>query len=106
SSIANALARSSSVKGGKSFGNTNLLDTVAIPAFDPSSALHQRLAELSRRAHEIQERQRVSLETPGVPASKTLGISVALNDVEREINEAAAELWEISSEELEEIRKG
>ena len=97
SPIVNVLARSSSVKGGKSFGNTNLLETVAIPAFDSASPLHQRLAALSARAHEL------AAPTPG--PSRVLRESGELTEVEREIDEAAAELWGLSAVELAEIRR-
>jgi len=113
SSVVNALAKSSSVKGGKSFGNTNLLHTVAIPAYDSTSSLHRRLAELSQRAHALAPNSpapvRGSPKGRGesglpLPAGEGRGEG-ELAGIEREIDEAAAELWGLSAAELEEIRR-
>ncbi len=98
SSPVNALAKSSSVKGGKSFGNTNLLQTVAIPTYDLASPLHRRLAELSQKAHEL------AALTPG-PSPAEQEREEALGEVECEIDEAAAELWGITAGEMDEIRR-
>jgi len=51
--VVNFVARSYSVKGGKSFGSANLLDFIAIPKYKPSNALHQRLTALSQQAHAL-----------------------------------------------------
>jgi len=75
---------------------THILGMIAIPIFNPTSALHQRLAELSRRAHGL-----------AAQASHAFSVTYAaeLEQVEREIDNAAAELWGISAAELEEIRR-
>jgi len=87
SAIVNFVAKSYSVKGGKSFGSTNLLDFIAIPRYDPSSALHMKLAELSQQAHAI--------------TAEGKDVSTIDADVDR----SASELWGISTKELEEIKK-
>lgn len=94
SSVVTALARSFSVKGGKGFGSTSLLETVAIPAFDPSSALHCRLAELSIQAH--------AAATSSGPAATPS----PLTSFDMEIDRAASDLWGITHAELATIQKG
>jgi len=51
SAIVTEIANSYSVRGGKSFGSTNLLGYVRIARFDAETALHRQLAELSVKAH-------------------------------------------------------
>jgi len=69
--------------------STHVLKKICIPRYDPANPLHRRLVALSRRAHEL----------------ATVEDAEALAAVEREIDEAAAEMWGISAEELEEIRR-
>jgi len=75
--------------GGKSFAQPNVLQTLHVPTFDPTNPAHQRLAELSRRAHKL----------------AAAGDTEALKAVEDEVDQAAAELWGITAEELAEIRR-
>jgi len=82
---------SGSYSTGKSFGTPTVLEHVAIPCFDDSNSLHQSLAALSRRAHEL---------APTGPS----GIN-RLKAVESEIDELAARLWGITDAELAEIRR-
>lgn len=51
SDIVTEIANSYAVRGGKSFGSTNLLSYVRIPEFDQGISLHKQLAELSEAAH-------------------------------------------------------
>ncbi len=51
SAIVTEIANSYAVRGGKSFGSTNLLGYVRIAPFDAETALHRQLAELSVEAH-------------------------------------------------------
>lgn len=88
SSFVNELAKSSSVKGGKSFGNTNLLDNLSIPDYDPSNKLHQTLFALSRRAHEIAKSSENARE---------------IAEIQNKINQSAALLWGITTTEADEI---
>jgi len=83
---------------GRGFGSPSILQQVAIPAYDPASPLHQRLGELSQEAHEL------AALTPD-PSSAKQERGEALTKVEREIDEAAAELWGISAVELKEIQR-
>jgi hypothetical protein len=91
SDLVNFVAKSSSVKGGKSFGSANLMEYVRIPRFDPTSPLHLRLAELSRQAHAL--------------AAQDLSGFRDLTGLEYEIDLAVAELWSVTAAELKEIRK-
>lgn len=67
--------------------STHVLENIAIPKYDSSNALHLRLASLSQQAH--------ALTAEGRDVSA----------IEADIDLAAAELWGISTKELEEIRK-
>lgn len=64
-----------------------VLEHIAIPRFDPANGLHLRLAALSQRAH----------------ALAAAGDTDALAAVEEEVDQAAAELWGITAEELAEL---
>ena len=75
----------------KSFGSPHVLEHVAIPAFDVANPLHRALASLSERAHRL--------------AAVVKEGETELRQVEGEIDRAAAELWGITEEELEEIRR-
>jgi hypothetical protein len=97
SALVNFVARSYSVKGGKSFGSANLLGFIAIPKYASSNAIHQRLAALSQQAHAL------AAQTSEV--SETSEVSARLAAIEAEIDLAAAKLWGISENELAEIRK-
>jgi len=97
SAVVNFVAKSYSVKGGKSFGSANLLYFIAIPQYDPTNPLHARLSALSQQAH--------ALEAQTSEVSETSEVSSALAAIEAEIDLAAAELWGISAKELAEIRK-
>lgn len=46
-------AHSYSQSGGKGFATPGILENLRIPKYDPVNSTHQRLAELSRRAHEL-----------------------------------------------------
>ena len=89
SSIVNFVAKSYSVKGGKSFGSANLLEYVRIPKFDAKNAVHARLASLSQQAHKL----------------AASGDEVKLAAIEAQVDQAAAELWGISDKEFAEIRR-
>ncbi|TRZ49226.1 hypothetical protein D4S03_08620 [bacterium] len=67
--------------------STHVLENIAIPKYDSSNALHLRLASLSQQAH--------ALTAEGKDVSA----------IEADIDLSAAELWGISTKELEEIRK-
>jgi len=73
------------------FSQPNILEHLCIPRFDPQNPLHQSLASLSRRAHELVAQGKASQEE--------------LRRVQEEIDHKAAELWGLSEEELEEIKR-
>ena len=69
--------------------NTHVLRYVAVPRFQSSIHVHNQLVELSEKAHDI----------------KAAGKDKDLVNVESEIDDAAAELWGITSRELAQIHK-
>jgi len=87
SAVTNFIAKSYSVKGGKSFGSANLLEFIRIPKFQSSKPLHVRLADLSKQAHMLTEKGK---DVSGIDA---------------DIDKAAAKLWGMSESELAEIKK-
>jgi SAM-dependent methyltransferase len=82
SSTSDLMARSYSM--GKSFGNPHLMNQIPIP--DPSNSIHQDLSRLSQQCHE----------------KTAAGIDVT--DLEEQIDELAAEMWELTCEELKDIK--
>ena len=64
--------------------NPHIFETVRIPRYDSSNPTHRQLVELSRKAHTI-------------ASERTTGVLV---DVEREVDEHAAKVWELTAQEL------
>jgi len=67
----------------------HILENIRIPRYNPNNALHRGLAELSERAHE----------------AARLDKQKELRKIEAEIDNLAAQLWELTPEELREIQK-
>ena len=68
----------------------HVLEHISLPKYDPDNSLHQELASLSQRAHE--------LAASGQPIER-------IKPIEEEIDEKAAQLWGLTDEELAEIRR-
>lgn len=66
----------------------HILQNIRIPKYDPTNKLHLRLAELSKKAHQI---------------AKT-NDQAKLKDIEEEIDEVSAQIWGLTKEELKEIK--
>ena len=75
---------------------THITQYIRIPKFDPNDPLHQRLSQLSQKAHEIAKK--IYEENKGE-------LKEDLRKVEEEIDGLVAELYGITEEELKEIRK-
>ena len=88
SSLVNLILQSIA-KGGKNFASPELVNTINIRRYDPSNQLHVRLAELSRKAHELAKQGRKD----------------ELAKVEEEVDRLVAQLYGITEEELEEIKE-
>jgi hypothetical protein len=67
------------------FYSTHALQNIRIPKYDPANPLHQELAALSQRAHE--------LAAAGQPIER-------IKPIEEEIDRKAAQLWGLTDEEL------
>jgi len=76
--------------------STHVTENVYIPQFDRKNELHLKLSELSKKAHELAKRY---YEQNDLIAQEEL------KKVEEEIDRTVAELYGITDEELEEIRK-
>ncbi len=81
--------------GGKSFGTPSILEKIRLPRFDPHSLPHQHLENLSREAHRLAPAAYKGNE----PAQKKLKV------LEKQIDRLAAQLWNLTPEELREIRQ-
>jgi hypothetical protein len=67
----------------------HVLENISIPKFDPTRSTHQQLVDLSQRCHNAVAK----------------GESDLVTDIEKEIDEAAAQLWGITGNELRAIQK-
>jgi len=65
----------------------HILENIRIPKFDPENKIHRCLAELSEKAH----------------VAKSQGKKDEVNIIEKEIDELAKQVWDLTSEELTEI---
>jgi hypothetical protein len=88
SSVVNLAVISHTQLGGKSFAQSNILEHIRIPRFDPKNPVHLRLAELSMRAHE----------------AMASGLTERVAAIEAEIDRLAARLWGLTDEELKAIQ--
>lgn len=73
----------------------HVMNNVNVPRFDPEDKEHLRISNLSRRAHEL-----APAAYNGDKAARA-----ELRRVEEEIDRAAAQLWDLTEEELAEIRR-
>jgi hypothetical protein len=67
----------------------HFIQQIRIPHFDAANALHQRLVDLSRQCHEAAK----------IDAAETLKV------LERQVDEAAAQLWGLTEAELQAIQE-
>jgi len=80
---------------------THIVDFIKIPKFDPQDKTHNKIAELSKWAHEL-----ASIKHSKPPAAERYNhIEKELEKVEREIDLAVAELFGLSLEDLREFEK-
>jgi len=68
--------------------DTHVLENIRIPKFDPTNKVHQELAGLSQNAHYATE----------------IGDEVGVKELEQRIDELAAQIWGLTTEELAEIK--
>jgi len=88
SSLVNLILQSIA-KGGKNFATPGFINMINIRPFNPLNQLHIRLAELSKKAHQLARENNFN----------------ELKQVEEEIDRTVAQLYGLTSEELEEIKK-
>jgi len=81
--------RAHTQEGGKSFAQSNILDHVYIPKYDPADPVHRALAEASKEAHE----------------AAAQGDEPRLREIEKQVDTLAAKLWNLSDKELAEIHR-
>jgi len=69
--------------------STHVLENILVPSYRAGNPLHKRLADLSHQAHKAAAR----------------GLAAKLEEIEREIDKAAAKLWGLTSKELDVISR-
>jgi len=74
---------------------THILENIRVPRYDAGEAIHRKLAFLSQRAHELAPQA----------YNGDKDAQDQLCQVEEEIDRAAAQLWNLSEEELAEIKR-
>jgi type II restriction/modification system DNA methylase subunit YeeA len=79
---------------------THIVDFIKIPKFDSLNKTHIKIAELSRRAHELS-----NLKHSGSSVTERYNVEKELDRVEKEIDLAVAELFGLSEEDLREFEK-
>jgi methylase of polypeptide subunit release factors len=83
------LVKSFSQLGGKSFATPSILEQINIPKYDPENPIHQKLAQLSKKAHQLAQH----------------GQEAELRKVEEEIDRIVAQLYGITEDELKEVKR-
>jgi len=82
--------------------SVHVTDYIKIPKFDPNNNLHKKIAELSKKAHELAK----CIYSNNKPDDcKNIDAKEELKKVEEEIDLAVAELYGITKEELEGFRE-
>ena len=91
SAPADMVTRARTLGGEGGLASPSIPQHLCIPEFDSSNPLHQSLGSLSQQAHQLaaQDKER----------------ETQLQQVQEESDLTAAELWGLSEEELEEIRR-
>ncbi len=72
-----------------------VVEHIRIPKFDPNNPIHQKLSELSQKAHEIAKE---------IYEKKKDELKPGLQKIEGEIDKLVAQLYGITNEELKEIK--
>ena len=81
---------------------THIVDVIRIPKFNPNNELHRRIAELSRRAHELA----ICIYASSKPSyCANVNAKGELRRVEDELDSAVAKLYGLSEGELKEFRR-
>ena len=75
-------------KGGKNFASPELMKMISIRGFDRSNPLHNRLADLSKKAHHLAQQNK----------------DEELKEIEEEIDKTVAQLYDITEDELKDIK--
>jgi hypothetical protein len=81
---------------GRGFGAPSIIKHFGIPKYEESNGVHREVSELSKNAHELAKRY---YEQNDLEAREEL------KEVEEEIDKMVAELYGITNEELEEVKK-
>jgi hypothetical protein len=81
---------------GRGFGAPSIVKQFQIPKYERSDEVHQKLSELSKKAHGLAK---------GYYEQKDLDVGEELKEVEGKIDKTVAELYGITDEELEEVRE-
>ncbi|MCC6014920.1 MAG: class I SAM-dependent DNA methyltransferase, partial [Desulfurococcaceae archaeon] len=81
---------------------THIADVIKIPKFDPSNGLHKRIADLSRRAHEL---AKCIYAEKKPDYCREINAEEELRRVERDLDLAVAQFFGLSEEDLREFER-
>ena len=81
---------------------THILDYIKIPKYDPSNGLHRKIAELSRRAHEL---AKCIYAEKKPDYCRGINAKEELKKVEEELDLAVAQLFGLFEEDLREFER-
>ena len=81
--------------------STHVLENLLVPTFSNSISIHNQLSSLSIEAHRLKS----DIHSDGVSNEFCFSAQAQLYKVEDEIDQLAAELWGITQEELQDIKR-
>jgi len=82
--------------------STHILDIIKPPKYDPNNRLHEKIADLSRRAHEL---ARCIYAEKKPDYCRGMDAEKELRKVEGDLDMAVAQLFDLSEEDLREFEK-
>ena len=80
---------------------THVLDAIKVPKYDARNEVHKRIAELSKRAHELAKH----IYSEARPDHRVVDTGEELRRVEREVDLAVAEMLGLTEDDLREFEK-
>jgi len=83
--------------------STHITEVINVPKYNSSNELHKKIAELSKRAHEVAKC--IHAETKPDYCNNIRNPEKELEEIERELDKAVAKLYDINEDALNDFRK-
>jgi type I restriction-modification system DNA methylase subunit len=83
--------------------STHITEVINVPKHNPSNELHKKIAELSKRAHEVAKC--IYAETKPDYCNNIRNPEKELEEIEKELDKAVAKLYDINEDALNDFRK-